>query len=51
DGRKKLVNAELEKVKQALSEQGYYLQLPPPPEDLLKQHLSSVGQNTSPADR
>ncbi|EPD4684949.1 YcgL domain-containing protein, partial [Salmonella enterica subsp. enterica serovar Braenderup] len=23
----------------------------PPPEDLLKQHLSSVGQNTSPADR
>lgn len=35
DGRKKLVNAELEKVKQALSEQGYYLQLPPPPEDLL----------------
>ncbi|EGG3802567.1 hypothetical protein HK362_002623 [Salmonella enterica] len=53
DGRKKLVNAELEKVKQALSEQGYYLQLPPPPppEDLLKQHLSSVGQNTSSADR
>ncbi|EBD2216143.1 hypothetical protein CKT23_10580 [Salmonella enterica subsp. enterica] len=50
DERKKLVNAELEKVKQALSEQGYYLQLPPP-EDLLKQHLSSVGQNTSPADR
>ncbi len=30
----KLVNAELEKVKQALSEQGYYLQLPPPPEDI-----------------
>lgn len=28
DGRKKLVNADLEKVKQALSEQGYYLQLP-----------------------
>lgn len=27
DGRKKLVNAELEKVKQALSEQGYYLQI------------------------
>ena len=24
DGRKKLVNADLEKVKQALSEQGYY---------------------------
>jgi uncharacterized protein YcgL (UPF0745 family) len=26
-------------VKQALAEQGYYLQLPPPPENLLKQHL------------
>jgi uncharacterized protein YcgL (UPF0745 family) len=24
DGRKKLVNADLEKVKQALSDQGYY---------------------------
>lgn len=31
DGRKKLVNADIEKVKQALTEQGYYLQLPPPP--------------------
>lgn len=49
DGRKKLVNAELEKVKQALREQGYYLQLQPP-EDSLKQHLSAVGQNTSHAD-
>lgn len=39
DGRKKLVNADIEKVKQALAEHGYYLQLPPPPEDLLKQHL------------
>lgn len=40
DGRKKLVNADLEKVKQALSEQGYYLQLPPPSENLLKKHLA-----------
>ena len=37
DGRKKLVNADIEKVKQAL---------PPPPEDLLKQHLSVMGQKT-----
>ena len=43
---KKLVNADIEKVKQALTEQGYYLQLPPPPEDLLKQHLSVMGQKT-----
>lgn len=40
DGRKKLVNADLEKVKEALRTQGYYLQLPPPPENLLKQHLA-----------
>ena len=51
DVRKKLVNADLEKVKQALTEQGYYLQIPPPPEDLLKQHLSAVKENTSDAKR
>ena len=44
DGRKKLVNADLEKVKTALAEQGYYLQLPPPPENLLKQHLEVNGK-------
>lgn len=38
DGRKKLAFADLEKVKKALTEQGFYLQIPPPPEDLLKQH-------------
>ena len=42
DGRKKLAGADLDKVKQALTEQGYYLQLPPPPENLLKQHLASA---------
>ncbi len=41
DGSKKLVNASLEKVKAALQEQGYYLQLPPPPESLLKIHLEN----------
>ena len=44
DGRKKLVNADLDKVKMALKEQGYYLQLPPPPENLLKQHLEGDGK-------
>ncbi|ELY6345158.1 YcgL domain-containing protein [Cronobacter muytjensii] len=44
DGRKKLAHADLEKVKQALKEQGYYLQMPPPPENLLKQHLESLGK-------
>ncbi|PSS51235.1 hypothetical protein C6560_06965 [Enterobacter sp. FS01] len=41
DGRKQLSNADLEKVKTALAEQGYYLQLPPPQENLLKQHLEA----------
>ncbi|WP_437612146.1 YcgL domain-containing protein [Erwinia sp. V71] len=41
DGSKKLVSASLEKVKLALAEQGYYLQLPPPPESLLKIHLEN----------
>jgi len=44
DGRKKLANADLEKVKQALVDQGYYLQIPPPPENLLKQHLQASGK-------
>ncbi len=39
NGSKKLANADLHKVKEALKEQGYYLQLPPPPESLLKMHL------------
>lgn len=51
DGRKKLVNADLDKVKQALAEQGYYLQLPPPPEDLLKQHLSASSQHAPETDK
>lgn len=34
DGSKKLASADIEKVKQALKEQGFYLQLPPPPENL-----------------
>jgi len=36
--KKKLAFANLEKVKANLNEDGYYLQLPPPLEDLLKQH-------------
>lgn len=44
DGRKTLANADLEKVKEALETQGYYLQMPPPQEDLLKQHLADVNK-------
>ncbi|MBW1255205.1 YcgL domain-containing protein [Pantoea allii] len=37
--RDKLANADINNVKQGLSEQGYYLQIPPPIESLLKTHL------------
>ncbi|RRZ95762.1 YcgL domain-containing protein [Erwinia sp. 198] len=39
DGSKRLANADQAKVKTALLEQGYYLQVPPPMESLLKMHL------------
>ncbi|MBG6247908.1 MULTISPECIES: YcgL domain-containing protein [Symbiopectobacterium] len=38
DGSKKLASADIEKVKQALKEEGFYLQMPPPPENLLSVH-------------
>ena len=34
----KLAFADLDKVKTNLNDEGYYLQMPPPQEDLLKQH-------------
>lgn len=37
-GREHLANADINKVKQQLAEQGFYLQLPPPVDDLLAQH-------------
>ncbi|OTA20039.1 Protein YcgL [Xenorhabdus beddingii] len=39
--RKKLANADIEKVKTALHEQGFYLQVPPPVESLINKHLAS----------
>ena len=36
--REKLAFADLDKVRERLNEQGYYLQLPPPQEDLLVEH-------------
>lgn len=44
DGSKKLASADLDKVKESLTSQGYYLQLPPPAENLLKQHLAASGK-------
>ena len=38
----KLAFADIEKVKQNLDEQGFYLQLPPPQENLLDQHKAQM---------
>ncbi len=37
DGRT-LAQADVEKVKQSMQNEGFYLQLPPPPENLLNQY-------------
>ena len=42
DTKEKLAMADIEKVKQNLTEQGFYLQLPPPQEDLLKEHKAAM---------
>ncbi|TKB54258.1 YcgL domain-containing protein [Ferrimonas aestuarii] len=39
-----LGSANIDKVKADLSEKGFYLQLPPPPEDLLKSHKEWLKQ-------
>ena len=43
--RDKLAFADLTKVKESLSESGFYLQLPPPPENLLDEHKKSIFSN------
>ena len=40
--KNKLAMADLEKVKANLDETGFYLQLPPPQEDLLKTHQAEM---------
>lgn len=46
----KLGFADLDKVKLNLSEQGYYLQLPPPKEDMLKTHKAKIKQDSQTTD-
>ncbi|WOH38806.1 YcgL domain-containing protein [Thalassotalea fonticola] len=41
--RDKLAIADIEKLKTKLSQHGFYLQLPPPTEDLLKKHRIDHG--------
>ena len=40
--KENLAMADIEKVKQNLTEQGFYLQLPPPQENLLDQHKAAI---------
>ncbi|MBA6338516.1 MULTISPECIES: YcgL domain-containing protein [unclassified Colwellia] len=40
--KEKLALADIEKVKANLNEQGFYLQLPPPVENLLDQHKTEM---------
>lgn len=42
----KLGFADLGRVKENLSKEGFYLQLPPPKEDLLKEHRSQQAKNS-----
>ncbi|MGL5007770.1 MAG: YcgL domain-containing protein [Plesiomonas sp.] len=42
DGSHKLVSTDVNKMKIALLEQGFYLQIPPPKENLLKQHRADL---------
>ena len=44
--KEKLAFADLVKVKTNLNEQGYYLQLPPPKEYLLKQHRADMTEQS-----
>lgn len=43
DKRKHLGQADLAKVKSELLDKGYYLQLPPPQENLLQKHKEDIG--------
>ena len=40
--KEKLALADIDKVKENLNEQGFYLQLPPPQENLLDQHKADM---------
>ena len=42
-----LPNVDINKLRQSIKEQGFYLQLPPPPENLLKQHLAQVEKGSA----
>ncbi|EEY38116.1 protein YcgL [Vibrio mimicus MB451] len=44
--QRQLAQVNVEKVKESLQEQGFFLQLPPPPENLLEQHKERKARQT-----
>jgi hypothetical protein len=48
--KEKLAMADLGKVKSNLDEQGFYLQLPPPQEDMLKAHKALMQSDVDQGD-
>lgn len=48
--KEKLALADINKVKENLTEQGFYLQLPPPKENLLDQHKAEMKLNNTRQD-
>ncbi|HAS3638959.1 YcgL domain-containing protein [Vibrio cholerae] len=44
--QRQLAQVNVEKVKQSMQEQGFFLQLPPPPENLLEQHKERKARQT-----
>ena len=49
DQQSKLAQADLSKVKQELLDKGFYLQLPPPKENMLDKHRKQLGLESSDA--
>lgn len=47
DRRKKLAGADIERVRSELAEKGYYLQLPPPAENILNTYLEQQNKISS----
>ena len=43
--KQSLASVDIEKLKAQLRDPGFYLQVPPPPEDLLKAHRKQLGKD------
>ncbi len=51
DKRERLAGVDKQKLKEALTEQGYYLQMPPKEENLLETHRLSLGLSAKPDEK